>query len=317
MSGMRMLRAVLLVLALAAAVVVFVVGSRDGGTDWQVPALVLIGVLVLIIHAATATGRHPAPQVVPTQTVVASTPTYEERHHHANPHHIAVPSTAELGGQAASAVFSTARTHVGMTDIVVPASSFPDAGHGHGPVIRVADDSPPPPLHSVLESTRNPTPPTAPVSTASTPTSPGLPPPDPAAILTPPAHGRSTASAAAMHAEAPAQIAPSGEPGPTSAQGAHGVALPGGPAQPTDPVLVDLRPETDDPMVMRVLPGGPPPASRADVTSPDVSAMAPPIASPDTDHDSWMPTSWIPESSNRTDSGGTGSPNGDPPPFGG
>lgn len=316
MSGMRMLRAVLLVLALAAAVVVFVVGSRDGGTDWQVPALVLIGVLVLIIHAATATGRHPAPQVVPTQTVVASTLTYEERHHHANPHHIAVPSAAELGGQATSAVVSAATAHVGMTDIVVPASSFPDAGHGHGPVIRVADDSPPPPLHSVLQSTQPPTPPTAPVPAAA-PTSPWLPPPDPAAILTPPAHGRSTASAAALHAEAPAQIAPSGEPGPTSVQGPPGLAIPSGAAQPTDPVLVDLRPETDDPMVMRVLPGEPPPASRADVTSPDVSAMAPPVASPDTDHDLWMPTSWIPESSNGTDPGVTGSGNGGPPPFGG
>lgn len=230
-TAMRTLRGVLLLLALGAAVAVFVVGGRDGGTDWQVPALVLIGVVVLIIQAATSTGRPDrAPVVAPVG------PSYEERHHLANPHHMAEPSTAEHGG-ATGAVPLTRPVHTGMTDVVVPAASFPDAGHGHGPVIRVSDDAPPPPLHSVLQ------------------------PPAPAAPAEPPT---------------PASV-------PTDV------------GRTPDPVLLDLRPETDDPMVMRVIAGEPPPpGSRADVSAPDTSSAPEPAASDDAD--SWMPTSWIPGS---------------------
>lgn len=130
------MRAFGLVVAVVAAVAVFVVGGRDGGQSWQIPGLVLIGVLVLILWAATSgRGRirpveardlHQAPQVQP------------------NPHHMADPNLAEMHRTADAIPVD------GVGHIVVPASSFPDAGHGHGPVISVSGDSPPP-MRTVLQ----------------------------------------------------------------------------------------------------------------------------------------------------------------------
>ena len=202
-TTMRALRAVGLVVTTVAAVVVFVVGGRDGGTDWQVPALVLIGVLVLILHVATAPGsRSPQPVPVAGTTQVP----------HAMPHHLVDPTSAEVGPARFTGVPSPVQMHAGMPEVVVPAASFPDAGHGHGPVIAVTDDRPPPPLHAVLGS------------------------------------------------ELPGAV-----------PGQPPLAAPAGPTDPAqvDPLLVDLRPDTSEPMVMRVLPGPPPPeGSRVDVVAP-------------------------------------------------
>lgn len=236
--SMRTLRGVLLVLALAAAIAVFVAGRRDDDPSWELPSLILIGVVVLVIHAVTSPDRATIASV---PTVVAHGPTYEDLHHHANPHHAPDPTAAEHGG-AVGAVPTTS-VHVGMADVVVPASSFPDAGHGHGPVISVSDDAPPPPLHALLQPPSiapEPAAPSAPPAAAPAPP----PPPDPSTMLAGP-------DGAAV---APVTAAPMTPP-------------------PLDPVLLDLRPETEDPMVMRVIAGEPPPpGSRADVTSPDVSS---------------------------------------------
>ncbi len=217
-TTMRALRVVGLVVATVAAVAVFVVGGRDGGTEWQVPALVLIGVLVLILHVATASGsRSPQPVTVAGTTHVP----------HAMPHHLVDPTSAEVGPARFAGVPSPVQMHVGMPEVVVPAASFPDAGHGHGPVIAVTDDRPPPPLHAVLGSEL---------------------------------------------------------PGAVPGQPTQPWAPPTGPS--FDPLLVDLRPGTAEPMVMRVLPGDPPPeGSRADVVAPSIDphvqgAPAPPPPPP-------------------------------------
>lgn len=261
------LRAVLLASAFAAAVVVFAVGRRDGAPAWEIPALILIGVAVLVIHAATSEKRYPT-SVVTTQAQPGAS--YEELHHRANPRHVSDLSTAERHGHSSGGV-PTTTTHVGMTDVVVPAASFPDAGHGHGPVIRVADDMPPPPLHAVLQSDGLPVPPefdggTTPFGAPAVVTPPQspplyspLPPPlpqHPPSSQTPPQPPPSSSSLAPPD---PATILP----GP-------------GAVAPIDPVLLDLRPETEDPMVMRLIVGEPPPpGSRADVSSPDGSTSAP------------------------------------------
>ncbi|MFZ4518961.1 MAG: hypothetical protein ACOYOP_11255 [Microthrixaceae bacterium] len=222
---MRALRILALGLAAIAAVVVFVVGGRDGGQDWQVPALVLIGVLALIVALITspytraavavpvaATGTVPSPAVPGGVAGVAAI-------HGVGPHHLADPSAAESGPVAGL----PADAH-GLPGVVVPASSFPDAGHSHGPVIAVHDGSPPPPLHAVL----------APVPAASA-------------------------------APAPADFT----------------------ASSPDSVMVDLRPETEEPMVTRLLDRPPPaPGDRADVAAPPVAdgpvPPAPPPWSPPT-----------------------------------
>lgn len=246
---MRALRVIGLVVALGAAVAVFVVGGRNGGTDWQVPALVLIGVLVLILHAATV--PRPA-RTVAVAGAVAPAPA----HHNAGPNHLAEPSAAEVRSVQAAGVPSALHLHAGMNDIVVPPSSFPDAGHGHGPVISIADDGPPP-LHAVLASEM-----------------PGAVPGVVDAGVEPPALEQPAMEQSAMD-----QSAVSAESVPT----AHMASPPpftgpppmhSGPVDATngagfDPLLVDLRPDTVDPMVMRVLPGEPPPAgSTRDVVAP-------------------------------------------------
>lgn len=219
-TTMRALRAVGLLVALAAAVTVFVVGGRDGGTDWQVPALVLIGVLVIILHAATSPWTRSA-ESRSTQVVADGGATQVP---HAMPHHLVDPTPAEVGSARVAGVPSPVQMHAGMPEIVVPAASFPDAGHGHGPVIAVTDDRPPPPLHAVLGSEL---------------------------------------------------------PGAVPGQPTEPWAPPTGPS--FDPLLVDLRPDTAEPMVMRVLPGDPPPeGSRADVVAPsfDPQAQAAPAPPP-------------------------------------
>lgn len=220
---MRALRILALGLAAIAAVVVFVVGGRDGGQDWQVPALVLIGVLALIVALITSPYTRPvvAVPVAPTRDVRPVVPggvAGVAALHGAGPHHLAEPSTAETGPVAGL----PADAH-GLPGVVVPASSFPDAGHSHGPVIAVHDQAPPPPLHAVL----------APPSAAP----PGTPP------VPPPAPGFTASS--------------------------------------PDSVMVDLRPETDDPMVTRLLDRPPPaPGDRADVAAPAVGDTPPPPPPP-------------------------------------
>lgn len=248
---MRALRVIGLVMALGAAIAVFVLGGRNGGANWQVPALVLIGVLVLILHVATA---HRPTRPAAGDGYVAPA----HAHHNAGPHHLAEPSAAEVRSAQAAGLPSALHLHAGMTDIVVPPSSFPDAGHGHGPVISIAEGGPPP-LHAVLASelpgavpaghrtgVRLPAAEQGPARVEPVPsTYTASPPPLPPSFATPP-------------------------PTPTRyVEPVNGAGF--------DPLLVDLRSDTVDPMVMRVLPGEPPPiGSTADVVAPGFDPGAEP-----------------------------------------
>lgn len=120
----RVVRTIGLVAATVAAVAVFVVGGRDGGADWQVPGLVLIGVLVVILQASTSMSRRPAPLAA---SPMVSAPS---------------PSPGALPGHVSYVP--------GLPQVQIPKGSFPDPGHSHGPIIQISDDRPPPPLHEVL-----------------------------------------------------------------------------------------------------------------------------------------------------------------------
>ena len=151
MTGARgTVRAIGLVLAAVAAVAVFVLGGQDGGTDWQVPALVLIGVLVLILGVATSVSR-PAVAAAPAAVAPVGPP---------EPVVPGAPSAAPApAGGAAGGVYVP-----GLPQVNIPAGSFPDPGHAHGPVRAITPDQPPPPLHEVLRPVADEPPPFAPPS---------------------------------------------------------------------------------------------------------------------------------------------------------
>lgn len=133
MGTVRALRTAGLVVASGVAIAVFIVGGRDGGEDWQVPALVLIGVLVIILHVATA----PAAVSPGITDAARSAP---------------IAAAGHVGVQPPAGPVVAPHGVDGSGHVVVPASSFPDAGHAHGPVIAVTSDRPPPPLRSVLRT---------------------------------------------------------------------------------------------------------------------------------------------------------------------
>jgi hypothetical protein len=144
MTGARgTVRAIGLVLAAVAAVAVFVLGGQDGGTDWQVPALVLIGVLVLILGVATS-GSRPAVAAAPAAGA---------------PPEPVVPGAPSVAPAPAGGVYVP-----GLPQVNIPAGSFPDPGHAHGPVRAITPDQPPPPLHEVLRPVADEPPPFAPPS---------------------------------------------------------------------------------------------------------------------------------------------------------
>lgn len=149
-TAVRILRALGLLVAAVAAVVVFVSVGDEGGSDWQIRALVFIGVLVLILHVATSSWVSPPTEI--TTEVVEYFPVAEHLLH-ASPNHLPDPTAAEARIQPSD--HSEARsaqlpTHPDLPGLVVPATAFPDAGHAHGPVLAVNDDQPLPPLHAVL-----------------------------------------------------------------------------------------------------------------------------------------------------------------------
>lgn len=149
-QGMRALRILGYGLAVIAAVVVFVMGGRDGGQNWQIPGLVLIGVLVVILHFATQPFMQ---EPVVTREIVEYT---------------TVGSVAAAGpapaGSATPMPIGQRLPDVAPNPVV--DSVFPDAGRAHAPAYAPTDQTGLPALHEVLPGPTSPTnapPPTQPV----------------------------------------------------------------------------------------------------------------------------------------------------------
>ena len=145
-QGMRALRILGYGLAVIAAVVVFIMGGRDGGQDWQIPGLVLIGVLVVILHFATQPFMQ---EPVVTREIVEYT---------------TVGSVAAAGPVAATPM-TPVPIGQRLPDVApnpVVDAVFPDAGRAHAPAHAPSDQSGLPALHEVLPGPTAPPPASAP-----------------------------------------------------------------------------------------------------------------------------------------------------------
>jgi hypothetical protein len=72
--AIRLLRGAGFAMGTIAAVVVFVAGARNGVQDWTVPALLLVGILMFVLHAATLAFATEGDEATTTRQIVE----YEE-----------------------------------------------------------------------------------------------------------------------------------------------------------------------------------------------------------------------------------------------
>ncbi|MFM7062096.1 MAG: hypothetical protein ACKO04_01195, partial [Actinomycetes bacterium] len=133
--AIRLLRGAGFALGTIAAVVVFVVGARNGVQDWTVPALLLVGVLVFVLHVATLSVAMDGDQETTTRQIVE----YE-----VVPQGPVGPRPAGGGPALPGAV--AAATVPGLGAMVLqepPTASFPDAGNEHDKRYTVTDGGSP------------------------------------------------------------------------------------------------------------------------------------------------------------------------------
>lgn len=146
--AIRLLRGAGFAMGTIAAVVVFVVGARNGVQDWTVPALLLVGVLVFVLHVATLSVAMDGDQETTTRQIVE----YE-----VVPQGGAAPSFVPTAPAPTSSVPPApgvvAATVPGLGAMVLqepPPGAFPDAGNEHEKRFTVTDGGTPPPMHAVL-----------------------------------------------------------------------------------------------------------------------------------------------------------------------
>ena len=146
--AIRLLRGMGFAMATIAAVVVFAVGARNGVQDWTIPALLLVGILVFVLHVATLAFATDGDVATTTRQVVE----YEMV-----PQGFAAPAgpaagfdpTAAAGVPAPGLVAATVPGLGAMVIQEPPPESFPDAGNSHDKRYTVTEAGPPP-LHEVL-----------------------------------------------------------------------------------------------------------------------------------------------------------------------
>jgi len=143
--AIRLLRGAGFAMGTIAAVVVFVVGARNGVQDWTVPALLLVGVLVFVVHVATLSVAMDGDQETTTRQIVE----YE-----VVPQGLAAPSFEPTSvSSVPPAPGVVAATVPGLGAMVLqdpPPGAFPDAGNEHEKRFTVTDGGTPPPMHAVL-----------------------------------------------------------------------------------------------------------------------------------------------------------------------
>ncbi len=157
--AIRLLRGAGFAMGTIAAVVVFVVGARNGVQDWTVPALLLVGILVFVLHVATLSVAMDGDQVTTTRQIVeyevvpqgVAAPSFEPTS----------PAPASSGPPAPGVVAATVPGLGAMVMQDPPPGAFPDAGNSHDKRYTVTDGGTPPPLHAVLADEPGPAAPAA------------------------------------------------------------------------------------------------------------------------------------------------------------
>jgi hypothetical protein len=136
-----------------AAVVVFVVGARSGVQDWTVPALLLVGILMFVLHVATLAFATEGDETTTTRQIVE----YEmvPQGFTAAPGAQSFDPTSPSTTAAAALVAATVPGLGAMVMNEPPAESFPDAGNSHDKRYHVTEAGPPP-LHAVLAESPGP-----------------------------------------------------------------------------------------------------------------------------------------------------------------
>lgn len=148
--AIRLLRGAGFAMGTIAAVVVFVVGARNGVQDWTVPALLLVGILMFVLHVATLAFATEGDEETTTRQIVE----YEvvPQGFGAAP---GFAPTAPAGAPAPGLVAATVPGLGAMALQEPPPQSFPDAGNSHDKRYTVTESGPPP-LHEVLVETPAP-----------------------------------------------------------------------------------------------------------------------------------------------------------------
>ena len=151
--AIRLLRGMGFAMGTIAAVVVFVAGARNGVQDWTVPALLLVGILMFVLHAATLAFATEGDEATTTRQIVE----YEEvpQGFAAAPGAQSFDPTAPSTATAAPLVAATVPGLGAMVINEPPAESFPDAGNSHDKRFTVTEAGPPP-LHAVLADSPGP-----------------------------------------------------------------------------------------------------------------------------------------------------------------
>lgn len=150
--AIRLLRGTGFAMGTIAAVVVFVVGARSGVQDWTVPALLLVGILVFVLHVSTLAFATDGDVETTTRQVVEYEVVPQGFATPAGPAPVYDPTAAT------AAPGLVAATVPGLGAMVIqepPAESFPDAGNSHDKRYTVTEAGPPP-LHEVLVDTSGP-----------------------------------------------------------------------------------------------------------------------------------------------------------------
>ena len=147
--AIRLLRGAGFAMGTIAAVVVFVVGARNGVQDWTVPALLLVGILMFVLHVATLAFATEGDEQTTTRQIVE----YE-----VVPQGFGAPTGPATGFEPTAAPGLVAATVPGLGAMAIqepPPGSFPDAGNSHDKRYTVTEAGPPP-LHEVLVETPGP-----------------------------------------------------------------------------------------------------------------------------------------------------------------
>jgi len=142
--AIRLLRGAGFAMGTIAAVVVFAAGARNGVQDWTVPALLLVGILVFVLHVSTLAFATDGDMETTTRQVVE----YEMV-----PQGFVAPAGPTTGVDPTVATPGlVAATVPGLGAMAIqepPPESFPDAGNSHDKRYTVTEAGPPP-LHAVL-----------------------------------------------------------------------------------------------------------------------------------------------------------------------
>jgi len=149
--AIRLLRGAGFAMGTIAAVVVFAAGARNGVQDWTVPALLLVGILVFVLHVSTLAFATDGDMETTTRQVVE----YEMV-----PQGFVAPAGPTTGVDPTVATPGlVAATVPGLGAMAIqepPPESFPDAGNSHDKRYTVTESGPPP-LHEVLVDAPAPT----------------------------------------------------------------------------------------------------------------------------------------------------------------